>query len=273
MKIFGLDFTSSPGPEKPITLAEGEVVRHSLCITRLDQLPSFQEFESFLTSGGQWIAALDFPFGQPELMVKELSWPLAWKDYVGLVGSMKREDFRVILEKYRREHPWGSKQLLRATDRRANALSPMMWYGVPLARMFFEGSPRLLRSNLSVVPCRPNSRSQIAIEGYPALVARKYLGRGRYKDHHRPASEGPMLRRRLLQQLGSQEARSPYGLGFGLNPGIADECIQDDRGDKLDAVLCALQAAWAYSRRRFSFGIPLCCNPDEGWIVDPAMAR
>ena len=273
MKIFGLDFTSSPTPQKPITLAEGAVDRHSVTITRLGLLPSFQEFESFLASGGRWIAAMDFPFGQPERMVKELVWPPAWKDYVELVGSMKREDFGAILEQFRSVHSRGSKQLLRTADRRANALSPMMWYGVPLARMFFEGAPRLLRSDLSILPCRAGSCLRIAVEGYPALVARKFLGRVRYKDHRTQATEGPMLRRRLLQLLCSREARRQYGLDFGLNPGIADECVWDDRGDKLDAVLCALQAAWAYSRRRFSFGIPHCCNPNEGWIVDPSMAR
>jgi hypothetical protein len=51
----------------------------------------------------------------------------------------------------------------------------------------------------------------------------------------------------------------------------ADECIADDTGDKLDSVLCAIQAAWAFNRRATNYGIPLGVDPIEGWIVDPEM--
>jgi hypothetical protein len=47
----------------------------------------------------------------------------------------------------------------------------------------------------------------------------------------------------------------------------ADACISDASGDTLDAVLCAVQAAWASSQPEY--GIPPGCDPLEGWIVDP----
>src|SRR5271157_805959 len=37
----------------------------------------------------------------------------------------------------------------------------------------------------------------------------------------------------------------------------------------MDAVLCALQAAWANSRRASDFGIDWSCDSVEGWIAEP----
>jgi len=49
--------------------------------------------------------------------------------------------------------------------------------------------------------------------------------------------------------------------------------IQDGSGDRLDALLCAAQAGWAYTQRDRSFGIPKDSDPLEGWIVDPLLDR
>ena len=48
--------------------------------------------------------------------------------------------------------------------------------------------------------------------------------------------------------------------------------IQDGSGDALDALLCAIQAGWAYSQPNQHFGIPADCDLLEGWIVDPGLA-
>ena len=50
---------------------------------------------------------------------------------------------------------------------------------------------------------------------------------------------------------------------------MAEYMVQDPTGDQLDAVLCAIQAAWAYSQAAQNYGIPPDCDPVEGWIVDP----
>ena len=42
-------------------------------------------------------------------------------------------------------------------------------------------------------------------------------------------------------------------------------------GDNLDALLCALQAAWAYTQRKNGYGIPSKSHRGEGWIVDPGL--
>ncbi len=39
----------------------------------------------------------------------------------------------------------------------------------------------------------------------------------------------------------------------------------------LDALLCALQAAWAYTQRERGYGISSACDPLEGCIVDPQL--
>ena len=44
--------------------------------------------------------------------------------------------------------------------------------------------------------------------------------------------------------------------------------IDDPRGDLLDAVLCALQAAW--SSVQPDYGVPETCDLLEGWIGDPS---
>ena len=38
-----------------------------------------------------------------------------------------------------------------------------------------------------------------------------------------------------------------------------------------DSLLCAVQAAWAYEKRDEGYGVPPECDPDEGWILDPAL--
>ena len=45
--------------------------------------------------------------------------------------------------------------------------------------------------------------------------------------------------------------------------------IDDPTADLLDAVLCAVQAAWASAQP--DYGIPPHCERAEGWIVDPVL--
>ena len=48
-----------------------------------------------------------------------------------------------------------------------------------------------------------------------------------------------------------------------------DDLAADASGDRLDAVLCLLQAAWAHNRHQLGdpdYGLPPC-DPLEGWIV------
>jgi hypothetical protein len=50
-----------------------------------------------------------------------------------------------------------------------------------------------------------------------------------------------------------------------------EEFASDPSADALDSLLCAVQAAWAYREREEGYGVPQECDPNEGWIVDPAL--
>src|ERR1700694_936576 len=87
MYIYGLDFTSAPTRRKPITCACCELYDTVLTVNSCLKLTSFDEFEAFLRSDGPWLAALDFPFGQPRKLIANLGWPQNWRGYMEIVAS------------------------------------------------------------------------------------------------------------------------------------------------------------------------------------------
>src|SRR5947209_6608959 len=182
MHIFGLDFTSAPRRKKPITCAACMLQESLLRVETFLAFSDFQAFEAFLHTRGPWIAALDFPFGQPRTLISNLRWPETWEGYVQLVAALGKQGFEEALKRYGEGRPAGDKQHLRATDVLAGARSPMMLHRVPVGKMFFAGVPRLLASDVSILPCRPTSDSRIVVEGYPALVARRWIGKRSYKS-------------------------------------------------------------------------------------------
>jgi hypothetical protein len=46
-----------------------------------------------------------------------------------------------------------------------------------------------------------------------------------------------------------------------------DALVHDASGDRLDAVLCLMQAAWAQRHGAPRYGLPDTLDPLEGWIV------
>jgi Protein of unknown function (DUF429) len=273
MKIYGLDFTSTPTRRKPITCAICELHDNTLTLQGCLIMPTFAEFEAFLQLDGPWLAALDFPFGQPSQLIAHLGWPVTWAGYIQLIASMSKSEFEETIARYRASRSVGNKLHLRATDRYANARSPMMLHRVPVGKMFFQGTPRLLASGVSILPCHPTRSDRIVVEGYPALVARKWLGKRGYKSDERgkQTEEHAQARRDLLAGLASPALLTHYGLALTISERIANTLIEEPMGDMLDALLCAMQAAWVYTQRDNGYGIPQDCDTNEGWIVDPAM--
>lgn len=277
MRVYGVDFTSAPSRSKPIAVAECELEGDRLRVRDLLRLRSFEQLERGLERPGPWVAGLDFPFGQPRRLVRALGdrgWPPDWDGYVGRVAAMTRAEWGELLAMYRGFRPEGDKEHLRATDERARAKSPMKWYGVPLARMFYEGAPRLLRTPLDVRPCRPTGDPRTVLEIYPALVARHLIGKRPYKEgkrsQNRPGGARRDARRKLVEGLRSPRLAERYGVSVDIGRFLAAGAVDDPRGDLVDAVLAAVQAAWAWRRRDDGFGIPAGADPAEGWIVDPA---
>jgi len=271
MKIYGLDFTSAPSRKKPITCAAGDLQEGRLHVEDCLELTSFEDFEALLGVDGPWLAALDFPFGQPHKLISNLGWPETWEGYMRVVASIGKREFEETLRRYRESRPTGDKQHLRATDVLAGACSPMMLHRVPVGKMFFEGATRLLKAGVSILPCCPTGDSRIAVEGYPALVARRLIGRRSYKSDERAkqTQEKEVARREIVRGLCSSAIEGCYGVRVELPEEMAEVLVEDQMADTLDAVLCAVQAGWAYLQRESGYGIPGRCNGDEGWIVDP----
>lgn len=274
MRIFGVDFTSAPRRRKPITCASCRLDGARLAVEALLEFERFDAFEDFLRAPGPWVAGLDFPFGQPRDLVAALGWPAGWEGYVSTVAGMEMRDFERVLERFRAGQPAGRKHRLRATDRLARSRSPMMLYGVPVGRMFFRGAPRLLRSGVAVPPCRPDGDGRTALEAYPALAARALSGARSYKHDtaaRQTAARGA-ARADIVNALGGAALESIYGVRVRLPGRLCAAAREDPTGDRLDAVLCAVQAAWAV-RSGPRYGIPAGADPDEGWIVDPVTAE
>jgi hypothetical protein len=275
MRVYGLDFTSTPSSRKPITCAVGGLEDKFLRLHDVLKLTTFKQFEEFLRRDGPWIAGIDFPFGLPRKLIEDLGWPPSWLTYVAVVADMKKSHFEEVLKNYQTGRRPGQKQLLRTTDFKADARSPMMLYGVPLAKMFFQGAPRLLQSGASVLPCHPTGGTRIVVEAYPALVARKWIGLRSYKSDAKAkqSEEQKLARRKLVEGLRSADFQAHYGFVVEMGEEEVAPCVEDPTGDLLDAILCAIQACWAYTQKQRRYGMPSECDPLEGWIVDPAQLR
>lgn len=272
MRVYGLDFTSAPGRKKPLTLAECRLEDAVLKFESFQSLTTFQVFEDFLWRDGAWVCGMDFPFGQPRELVEALEWPPEWTEYVAEVARCNKEDFENRVAEYMAGRPEGDKLLYRCTDRAAKAQSPMRFHGTPVGKMFYQGAPRLLRSDLSIQPCRPRSESRTVIEAYPALVARRFIGRQKsYKNDKQDTPQRKAARKEIVSGIRSSKLRNHYGFTVELDGGLAHRFVEDRTGDLLDAALCAIQAAWAYIKRDENYGVPPECDPDEGWILDPAL--
>ncbi|MBN2886288.1 MAG: DUF429 domain-containing protein [Chromatiaceae bacterium] len=268
MRIYGIDFTSRPRSAKPITCIDCRLDGERLSVGALRQWSSFTPFEDFLRQPGPWIAGLDFPFGQSRIFLSGIGWPLDWRAYVRHARSLGRNGFRQALDAYRAPRPPGDREHRRATDRAAGAISPQKLYGTPVALMFFEGAPRLLQAGVSIPGLCDGDPERLCIEAYPGLLARRLIGRRPYKQDSRalqtPAHRA--AREALLEAILNGATEADYGVRVAAAPRSLSE---DPTGDALDALLCAIQAAWAWTQRAHGYGPPSALDPLEGWIADP----
>ena len=275
MHVYGLDFTSAPRREKPIICVAATLIESALHVESLVGFESFDTFENFLGSPGPWIAGMDFPFGQPEKLRRNLGWPESWGEIARLVGELSAAEFGQLLTEYRNARVSGDKHHRRDTDVLAKSQSPMTLFGVPVAKMFHRGAPLLERSRVNIIPCRPLNKDRIVVEAYPALVARRYIGKAKYKSDTRrqqtPKREA--ARRELLDLLHGPRLAEDFGITLDIPGGLAGEFIGDATADRLDALLCAIQAAWSWTLRDQNYGIPADVDPAEGWIVDPGLLQ
>lgn len=270
MWIYGLDFTSTPTRAKPITCAVCTLDNGRLTMERSDSFDSLGGFEAFLREPGPWVAGFDFPFAQARKFLAGIGWPgmETWAGYVGHVSTLSRAQFRNDLTAYKASRPAGDKHHRRTVDGRCRSQSPQTLDYTPVGLMFHEGAPRLLAAGVHLPGLRPGDRARVCIEAYPGIVARDLIGRVTYKadDPAKQTGAQAAARRHLLAALRGEAGRQRFD---GITVHAPLDVAADPTGDRLDALICAVQAAWAY-RQGFTDGGPPHADPLEGWIADPA---
>ena len=100
----------------------------------------------------------------------------------------------------------------------------------------------------------------------PALLAHELIGPRSYKNGD---DTGRLIARKDL--LGGLElGRTRLGLRVAMSAAQRDRILDDAAGDRIDALLCLVQAAWAVQHPHG--GLPQRADPVEGWIATAAVA-
>ncbi|MBP8270504.1 MAG: DUF429 domain-containing protein [Sphaerotilus sp.] len=261
----GVDFTSRPTPRKPIVVAEGQLFGDVLRLERMRGFADESGFADSLREPGPWLGGFDFPFGLPRELVNTLGWPDTWADLISHYRRLDRTEIRSTFAAFCNARPAGSKFAHRACDGSAGASSSMKWVNPPVAYMLHTGVPALLDAGCDLPGLQAGDPRRMALEAYPGLLAREILGRRTYKsdDRAHQTPERLLARRDLVDAL--EQGRTRLGLRLKLTVAQHDALVADPSGDRLDAVLCLLQAGWASRQPRH--GWPETVDGIEGWIL------
>ncbi len=264
-RLAGVDFTSRPTKRKPITVALGHAQHGVLRLERIETHPDNASFARWLASPGPWLAVFDLPFGLPRELVLALGWPTEWLALMRHYASLPRDEIRATFAAFCNARPVGQKFAHRATDRPAGSSPSMKWVNPPVAYMLHAGVPLLIDAGVHLPGLHAGDETRVALEGYPGLLARELLGARSYKsdDKAKQTPERFIARKDLLDAL--EQGRTRLHLRLRLTHAQRDDLAADASGDRLDAVLCLMQAAWAATRP--NHGLPLDIDPLEGWIV------
>lgn len=308
--LLGLDFSCAPSPRKPLTLAWGRRSATVVRLERVDELPTLNGLSRLIEPGapalaGGFVMGCDFPFGLPRAFVEalrahgpgDLPRALAATDRSAsstdapttpeadqLIHALHqhcvdRAGFQQLVDgwgqRWHTDRPPGPRLLHRVTDRTRSGVSstsPLQTRYVPVGKMYFEGMRRLIDADLSLPGLRPGRSDAIALEAYPGLLAHELLGRRSYKTDAK--ADAAAQQARLIARMDAVDAleqgRTRLGLRLKLSPAQRDHVVSDPQGDRLDAVLCLMQAAWAHAQREAGhtrWGLPEHIDPIEGWIL------
>jgi hypothetical protein len=272
----------------------------------------FTSFESWLSGSGEWttneewVAGLDFPFGMAIEAIEHFGWcptgssTPSWEEYLGVLFQTKSQrEFRELIEGWRHTSRKNDKgdfvrvRRSRLTDKLASSGTPMNFYPPVVCPMFFQGAKRLLdfATGVSIVPVRPiaESTKQI-VEAYPRLVSNTVIrSQDSYKEKsskkHKDKNQQSVIRQQdeharenrrksIIQAFSDGAVQEQYGFEITLSEDLKNECVEDIDGDKIDSVLCAIQAAWACrhpNKGMPEFGLHVLRDRVrlEGWIADP----
>ena len=272
-ELWGCDFSSAPSRRKPIVLARGGLRAGRVLLERLETFETLNGFGQRLAGSGHWVGGFDLPFGLPRELVEQLGWPTDWLACMRHYAALSRAEIRECFAAFCAARPAGGKFAHRATDRPAGSSPSMKWVNPPVAYMLHAGLPLLLEAGVSLPGLCSGDEARVALEAYPGLLARSVLGARSYKsdDKAKQTPERLIARKDLLHALeqGTAPLLQAAGLRLKLSHAQHDELVADASGDRLDAVLCLLQAAWALAQQQGGharYGLP-DFDPLEGWIV------
>lgn len=264
MKILGVDFTSAPRKQKPITVAIGALADSEFWLEAIEEIIEWPAYEALLMRPGPWVGGFDFPFGLPREAVVALGWPLQWDELVRHCRALGRAAFRATLDAYRITRAVGERYAHRATDAPAVSHSPLKLVNPPVGLMFLEGVPRLLDAGVSIPGLHAGDPQRIALEAYPALSIRS-ITRASYKSDERAKHTPARLETRAGIVAALVAGSGPFERKLRASHELLKSLELDASGDRLDAVVAAMQAAMVCNDRNFK--LPELIDPLEGWII------
>ena len=269
--LAGIDFSCNPSRRKPVAVALGHLDGSVLTVAGLEAHATLDSLSTWLATPGPWLGAFDFPFGLPRAFVEANSLGATSEQLIRTVRTRctTRMEWRRFIDEWGNTQPKGQRLLHRRTDSALPGLtstSPMQTRYVPVGLMYYEGMARLVDADVTLPQMRVGDPTRIALEGYPGLLVHGLIGRRSYKNKDQP--DRLIARKEILDAL--EQGRSGLGLRLRMSHAQRDHVIDDASGDRLDAVLCMLQAAWASTQP--GYGLPAQMDPLEGWIVSAPVA-
>lgn len=264
-RCLGVDFTSRPTRTKPVWLADAQLRGATLHLQALTPFTDFASLRDRLAEPGDWTGGFDLPFGLPRELVEALGWPTQWPALIAHYCSLSRGQIRDAFQAFCDARPPGAKFAHRACDRPAGSSPSMKWVNPPVAYMLHAGVPLLLDAGVHLPALYDGDRRRVALEAYPGLLAREIVGRRSYKSDDSARHDDARRDARACIVDALSLGRMRLGLRLALDDAQREALLADGSADGLDAVLCAMQAAWAVTRPRY--GLPQQVDPLEGWIV------
>jgi hypothetical protein len=264
--LFGVDFSCSPSRRKPITVARGRRDGERLVVDAVDALPTLAEFDALLRARGPWLGGFDLPFGLPRAFVDAHAFGSSAAEVIAAVRGRcaTRMAWRAFIDAWGNTQPRGARLLHRRTDTASPvaSTSPLQTRYVPVGLMYYEGVARLIDAGVTLPALRhAGDAERVALEAYPRRLAHALVARRSYKNGD--DDERRAARAEIVAALAAGLDR--FGFALACCDALHASLVDDASGDRLDAVLCLVQAAIA--SRRPGYGVPDDVDPVEGWIA------
>ena len=152
--VLGVDFTSAPRPQKPITVARGHLKAGALALEAIEPIADWPAFERLLAAPGPWIGGFDFPFGLPRAFVDANGFGASAAEVIANVRGRcaTRMAWRAFIDTWGNAQPAGARLLHRRTDGASDvtSTSPMQTRYVPVGLMYYEGVGRLIDAGVAL---------------------------------------------------------------------------------------------------------------------------